>query len=109
MRAILAGHYHHPLTTSERAIPVIVAPGVANTADAHGPAGHERALVGSGYAVIDIPLGSASTSPAASAPRVTIHHAPSLDDGRVIFDLGPEEVAAIAAKAGPPQLDGAAR
>lgn len=99
--AILAGHYHHPLITSERGTPVIVAPGIANTTDARAPVGRERATVGSGYAVIDIPDDILSEKSGA-APRVTIHSAPSADDGRVIFDLGPDEVAAIAAKAGPP-------
>lgn len=93
---VLAGHYHHALVTAERGIPVIVAPGITNTTDVHAPAGHERALTGSGFAVIDIPLTRTA------APRVTVHRAPSPADGQVIFDLGPDQVAAIAAQAGPP-------
>lgn len=100
--AILAGHYHHALVTAEQGIPVIVAPGIANTTDAHAPAGHERAHIGSGYAVVDIPLGTTvpDTAAARPAPRVTVHAVPGPDDGRLLFDLGPDEVAAIGAKAG---------
>lgn len=102
--AILAGHYHHALVTSERGIPVVVAPGIANTSDPHAPAGRERALVGSGYAVIDLAVAGSSgraASDTAPAPRVTVHAVPSPEDGRVIFDLDPAEVAAILQKAGP--------
>lgn len=100
--AILAGHFHHSLVTAERGIPLFVAPGITNTIDIHAPAGRERARTGSGFAVVDIPLGDpgagAATRP---APRVTIHGAPGPDDGRLLFDLGADEVAAIAAQAGP--------
>jgi 3',5'-cyclic AMP phosphodiesterase CpdA len=94
--AIIAGHYHHPLVTAERGVPLIIAPGIANTTDVHAPAGRERAKTGSGYAVIDIPLGGST-----AAPRVTIHAAPAPGDGQVIFDLDADQVAAIVAKAGP--------
>ena len=95
--AILAGHYHHSLVTAERGIPVIVAPGITNTTDLTAPAGHERALTGSGFAVIDIPLS------AEEAPRVMVQRAPAPDDGQVIFDLDAATVAEIATKAGPPR------
>jgi 3',5'-cyclic AMP phosphodiesterase CpdA len=95
--AIVAGHYHHPLVTTERGVPLFVAPGIANTTDVHAPAGRERAKIGSGFAVLDVPLGASR-----AAPRVTIHPAPGPDDGQVIFDLGAEEVAAIMAKSGLP-------
>lgn len=91
--AILAGHYHHPLVTGENGIPVIVAPGIANTSDPYAPAGHERAVVGSGYAVIDIND--------TGTPRVMVTAVPSPDDGQEIFDLGPEEVDAILTAAAP--------
>lgn len=97
--AIVAGHYHHPLVTAEGGVPLIVAPGIANTTDVHAPAGRERAKVGSGYAVIDIPLGASGAR--RPAPRVMVHAAPGPDDGRVIFDLGADEVAALVAKSGP--------
>lgn len=97
--AILAGHYHHSLVTAEQGIPVIVAPGITNTTDLTAPAGHERALTGSGFAVIDISLGGLGPG---AAPRVTVHRAPAPDDGQVIFDLAPEQVTSIAAQAGPP-------
>jgi predicted MPP superfamily phosphohydrolase len=100
--AIIAGHYHHPLVTAERGVPLIIAPGIANTTDVHAPAGRERAKTGSGYAVIDFPLGGPGGDTATRpAPRVTVHAAPGPDDGRVIFDLSDDEVAAITAKAGP--------
>lgn len=89
--AILAGHYHHPLVTNEGGIPVIVAPAIANTSDPYAPPGHERAVIGSGYGVIDVT--------ALGAPRVTIHTVSSPTDGTEIFDLGPNEVAGIIATA----------
>lgn len=100
--AILSGHYHHALVTTERGIPVIVAPGITNTTDVHAPAGRERARIGSGFAVVDIPLGAPAGERAAL--RVTIHAAPGPGDGQILFDLGTDEVAAIAAKSGPPAL-----
>lgn len=96
VQAILSGHYHHSLTAVHRGVAVIVAPGIANTTDVFAPAGHERAAIGSGFAVVDLP-----SAPAGGA-RVTFHRAPSPADGELIFDLGPDEVAVIAAKAGPP-------
>lgn len=92
VRLVLSGHYHHPLVARERGIPVVVAPGITNTADAIAPAGRERATVGAGFAVIDLPRDG--------EPRITFVAAPGPDDGRELFDLGPSEVAAIAAAAG---------
>ncbi len=99
--AVLSGHYHHPLVAIEQGVPVIVAPGVANTSDACPPAEHERATVGSGFAIVDVP--------ALGAPTATFFSAPSAGDGAEIFDLGPEEVARIAAAAGPRQPQNAVR
>ncbi|WP_223693723.1 metallophosphoesterase family protein [Leifsonia poae] len=93
VRLVLAGHYHHALATVADGIPVVVAPGVANTADAIAPAGTERATVGSGFAVIDLPL--------SGEPRALFIPAPSVDDGTEIFDLSAAEVERIAAAAGP--------
>ncbi|MEO7126259.1 MAG: metallophosphoesterase [Nakamurella sp.] len=97
VRAILAGHYHHPMVTMERGIPVVVAPGVANTTDVCAHVGHERATVGAGFAVIDI----AARGTHAGDVRVTFLTAPSLEDGTEIFDLDAAKVAGIAASAGP--------
>lgn len=91
VRAILAGHYHHPLAAIEGGIPVLVAPGVANTTDVWAAHGHERATVGSGFAVIDIP--------AAGDVRATFLTAPTPEDGSEIFDLDADQVAEIAAAA----------
>lgn len=94
--AVLAGHYHHSLVTAEGGVPVLVAPGITNTTDVLAPAGHERAHVGSGYAVIDVPL------TADAAPRVTVCAVPGPGDGTELFDLSDDQVAAIIAQAGPP-------
>lgn len=94
VRVILSGHYHHSLVARRRGIPVIVAPGVANTSDVVADDGRERAAVGSGGALISLPAGR-------GAPGVTFLQAPSPADGRVLFDLSPADIDAIAAKAGP--------
>jgi DNA repair exonuclease SbcCD nuclease subunit len=93
VRLVLSGHYHHSLVTLEQGIPVVVAPGITNTSDAIAPAGRERATVGAGFGVIDLPL--------TGAPRVSFIAAPGPDDGLELFDLGPAEVASIARAAGP--------
>ncbi len=89
---LLAGHYHHALATSARGIPLVVAPGVANTTDVLWPPGRERAVRGSGFALVDVP----ATGPV----RAHFVSAPAVDDGETVYDLGPEEVAAIAAESG---------
>lgn len=94
--AVLAGHYHHPLTTTAGRVPVVVAPGVANSSDPFAPCGHERAEVGSGFAVVDVlPDGGTSTV------FVPVPHASDVADGTELFDLPPGEVERIAALAGP--------
>jgi Icc protein len=93
VRLVLAGHYHHALSAVAGGIPVVVAPGVANTADAIARPGTERATVGSGFAVIDLPPDG--------APRSVFIAAPSDADGAEIFDLDEAEVERIAAAAGP--------
>lgn len=95
VRAILSGHYHHPLVQQAAGIPVVVAPGITNTSDAVAPVGRERATVGSGFGVVEVP--------ARGDVRVTFVAAPSPEDGTVIFDLDEEQVAAIARAAGPAQ------
>ena len=93
VRLILGGHYHHPVSTRAGGIPVVIAPGVTNTTDALAPAGHERALAGSGFAVVDVPE--------RGEPAATFVTAPAPDDGRQLFDMDPERVAAIAQEFGP--------
>jgi 3',5'-cyclic AMP phosphodiesterase CpdA len=73
VRLVLSGHYHHPLITLERGIPVVVAPGVTNTSDVTAPRDVERATIGAGFALVDLP--------ASGAPRVSIVSAPSPRDG----------------------------
>jgi hypothetical protein len=77
---VLSGHYHHPLTTSERGIPIVVAPGVTNTCDVVARDGVERASTGAGFALVDLPR--------SCAPRVSVVSAPSPRDGEIVFELG---------------------
>lgn len=94
VRLILAGHYHHALVTAAgpRGIPVVVAPAVANTTDVLWPAPRERAVRGSGFAVIQLPV--------AGDVRVHLVSAPAPDDGETVYDLDADAVARIAADAG---------
>jgi 3',5'-cyclic-AMP phosphodiesterase len=94
VRLILGGHYHHAHVAIERGIPVAIAPGVANHSDPFAPAGHERALVGSGFSLVELPEGG--------APRITAMAVAGPDDGRELFDLGPDEVDRIARAAAEP-------
>jgi hypothetical protein len=94
VRLILGGHYHHAHLVIERGIPVAIAPGVANHSDPLAPAGRERALVGSGFSVVELPEDG--------APRITAMAVAGPDDGRELFDLGPDEVARIARAAAEP-------
>lgn len=92
VRLILGGHYHHALATVAHGIPVVVAPGVANSSDPIAAAGTERAVTGSGFAVVELP--------ATGEPRAVFLPAPGPDDGAEIFDLDAAEVARIADAAG---------
>ena len=92
VRLILCGHYHHPMTAELGGIPVVVAPGIANTSDALAAAGTERATVGSGFAVVELP--------AVGAARTIFVSVPGPDDGAEIFNLTPDEVQRIAREAG---------
>lgn len=94
VRLILGGHYHHALVTLERGIPVAIAPAVANTSDPLAPWGRERAARASGFALVEVP--------SQGSPRVTAMPVAGPDDGAELFDLGPDEVAAIAAEAAEP-------
>jgi 3',5'-cyclic-AMP phosphodiesterase len=94
VRLILGGHYHHAHVAIERGIPVAIAPGVANTSDPLAPAGHERALVGSGFSVVELPIDG--------DPRITAVAVAGPDDGRELFDLGPDDVERIARAAAEP-------
>ncbi len=94
VRLILAGHYHHALITAAgpRGIPVVVAPAVANTTDVLWPAGRDRAVRGSGFAALQLPV--------AGAPRIHVITAPDEHDGETVYDLDAEAVARIAAASG---------
>ncbi len=94
VRLILAGHYHHALITEAgpRRIPVVVAPGVANTTDVLWPAPRERAERGAGFAMIQLPIDG--------PVRAHVVRAPAADDGETVYDLGAEAIARIAADSG---------
>lgn len=93
VRIILSGHYHHSVSTAVCGIPVVVAPGITNTTDALAHVGTERATVGSGFALIEVP--------AVGAPRTVFVAAPSAEDGREIYNLTPVEVEKIVHAFGP--------
>jgi 3',5'-cyclic AMP phosphodiesterase CpdA len=96
VRLILAGHYHHALITSagKGEIPVVVAPAVANTTDVLTPRGRERAVRGSGFAYIRLPVAGAG------AARAHIVTAPAPDDGATVYDLDQDAIDRIAADSG---------
>jgi 3',5'-cyclic-AMP phosphodiesterase len=87
VRLVLGGHYHHALVTTEQGIPIAVAPGVTNRTDVLAPAGRERAIAGSGFALVEVPP--------IGAPRITAIPVAGPDDGRVLFDLDDAQVRAI--------------
>jgi len=93
VRLILCGHYHHSLVTQAAGIPVVVAPGITNTTDVTAPEGSERATIGAGFAIIDLPVDG--------APRTTFVSAPSPEDGTGIYDLGAGDIERIARASGP--------
>lgn len=93
--AILSGHYHLPLVSTVDGVTVAVAPGVTNTADVAVSPGRERARIGSGCALVEIP--AAGHGPV----RVTTLTAPSPEDGTVVMEFDEDQVARIAATAGP--------
>lgn len=92
VRLILAGHYHHIVATVEAGIQVIVAPAIANTSDVLGPRSTERAMVGAGFAFIQVPP--------VGAPRTVFVSVPGPDDGTEIFNLDATEVQRIIRTAG---------
>lgn len=96
VRAVLCGHYHHPFT---RLLPsgvlVAVAPGVANRTDPLVVRGRERAVRGSGAALVEV----------GDDVLVTVLDVPTPGDGQELFELDEDAVARIAAAAGVPADD----
>lgn len=92
VRAVLAGHYHHPLIAQWAGVPVIVSAAVTNLAEAFGDPAEERAAHGAGGTVIDLGPGAGL--------RALPFHAPLADSGPV-FAFGAETVARIVQAAGP--------
>lgn len=98
---ILAGHFHHSLATVARGAPVFVAPAIVNTTDITAPPDHERAVVGSGFAIAEITVSAERHTTVRHTVRAVPHAARGLADGTVIFDMGLDEIAVIATAAGP--------
>ncbi|UAJ79141.1 metallophosphoesterase [Leifsonia sp. ZF2019] len=94
VRAILAGHYHHALATETDPgyIPLVVAPAVANTVDVLWSEPGDRAVRGSGFAVVDLP----DDEPV----RAHFVTAPAGDDGDPVYVLSPADVERIAEASG---------
>lgn len=92
VRLILSGHYHHALVTQAGSIPVVVAPGIANTADVLAAAGTERATTGAGFALVDLP--------AHGPVRTSFVAAPDPGDGAELFRLDAAEVLRIGGEFG---------
>lgn len=94
VRLVLAGHYHHSLVTElgPQRIPVVVAPAVANTTDVLWTPERERAVRGSGFAVVQVPV--------AGPVRTHIVSAPAPDDGQTVYDLDPADIRRIADTSG---------
>lgn len=92
VRLILSGHYHLAGVSEVDGITVSIAPAIANVADVAASPGHERALVGSGCAIVDLSAdGTVCVTPVAAG---------SPADGTEIYDLDESQVAAIAASHG---------
>jgi Icc protein len=93
VRVVLAGHYHHHFAGTIGDVPVLVAPGVVNDTDVAGPYEQERAVIGAGALVVDVP----ADGPVWSTPvRV-----PLPGDGTEVFVFDEATVARIVAEAGP--------
>lgn len=108
VRVVLCGHYHHAMATTFGRVDVLVAPAVANCTDVRPVAGHETARIGSGFALIEVPIempAEVPADPAAGGIRFLPVNVPSADDGAVVSDLTPDQVAQIALTAGPPAVN----
>lgn len=101
VRAVLSGHYHLPMVGPAGGIPVVVAPGVANTADVTGDADHERAHAGSGYAIVEVPVDRPARAVFVHVPGPQAASAGDPLEGTRLFELDAAGIAAIAREAGP--------
>ena len=93
VRAVLSGHYHHPFVEAlDSGITAVVAPGVANRNDVLVAPGRERAVRGSGAALVEL---------LDEGVRTTVLAVPGPGDGEELFVLPQDVVARIVAEAGP--------
>ncbi|MBK0332787.1 metallophosphoesterase [Brachybacterium sp. MASK1Z-5] len=99
VRAILSGHYHHPMTGSIAGIPVLVCPGITNVVDPLAPGGVERAGARSGAQLVEIDAPGAPGVRATSAEWAS--GGDTLEDPeRPVYEFGPDVVAQILDAAG---------
>lgn len=99
VRAILSGHYHHPMTGSIAGIPVLVGPGITNVVDPLAAGGVERAGARSGAQLVEIDAPGAPGVRATSAEWAS--GGDTLEDPeRPVYEFGPDVVAQILGAAG---------
>jgi 3',5'-cyclic AMP phosphodiesterase CpdA len=91
VRVILSGHYHHAVRDAFAGVPVVIAPGVANTTDVLVPEGTERAVIGAGATLVTL-----SGSGVRSVPLRS--YGPH--DGEQLFHLDAATVERISDEAG---------
>ena len=103
VRIVLAGHYHHEMTSRIGAVPVHVAPGITNVVDPITAGEREGSLALSGASIIEL-AGTADPAHDA-APRVFTSVFPNAGDPLAdptvpVYDFGPAEIRAIQEHAG---------
>lgn len=103
VRIVLAGHYHHEMTSRIAGIPVHVAPGITNVVDPVTAGERESSLALSGASIIELADG-ADAAPDI-APRVFTSVFPNAGDTLAdhtvpVYDFGPAEIRAIQEHAG---------
>lgn len=99
VRIVLSGHYHHEMTGRLGGVPVHVVPGITNVVDPVAAGEREVSLAMSGAGIVELGADDAGD------PRVVTSVFPSAGDGPAdlaapVYDLGPEQVAAIVRAAG---------
>ncbi len=101
VRVILSGHYHHAMFGMRGEVPVHVAPGITNVVDVLGAGAHETALALSGASLVELQPGAAPVVTSMTWPNTG--DLPGQTAAEPVYDLGLEQVRAIARAAGRPQ------